>query len=374
MKLRKSTWIAIVILLVWCLLTWRLAHAIAPHPPVLYYLRIGFLLIGGIGLAGYLLLRPKEPGEAAQGWTAMANAEIEFSFSEATKRMQAAGVKNINTLASVFILGDAGTAKTSVIAKSGLEPDLLAGYAYEEYVIAPTRSLNLWFARQTLYIDPAGAVISDPEVRKKLFKKFAPVKLKSILGGKQPPPRSVVFTVDCDTFLQQGSGDALAAKARQFQTILGELSQELGSNFPVYVLFTKTDRLPYFREYVANFTEAEATEIFGKTLPLQLATERGVYAEQETRRLTEAFQDLYYTLCDLPAGAIVPRTHARSASKRLRISTGVCQASSLIGAVPGGPLPPYAVANQPVSAGLLLHWRTPGQRARSGACVHHAAC
>ncbi|MGC2658808.1 MAG: type VI secretion protein IcmF/TssM N-terminal domain-containing protein [Bryobacteraceae bacterium] len=298
MKFTRSLIIAIVILLIWCLLTWRIAHMIAPHPPTLYYLRIGFLLIGIIGFVGYVLLRPKEHGEVQQGWAGMTNTEIEYSFSEASKHLLTVGVKNINTLPSVFILGDAGTAKTSSIAKSGLEPDLLAGYAYEDYVIAPTRALNVWYARQTLYIDPAGAVISEPSVRKKLFQKFAPVRFKSVLGGKQPPPRSVVFTIDCETFLQPGSGDALTVKARQFQAILNELSQELGANFPVYVLFTKADRINYFRDFVTNFTEAEVTEIFGKTLPLQTATVRGIYAEQETRRLTEAFQDLYYNLCD----------------------------------------------------------------------------
>lgn len=298
MKFTRGLIIAIVVLLIWCLLSWRIAHMIAPHPPMLYYLRLGFLLIGIIGFIGYLLLRPKPKGEVQQGWAGMTSTEIEYSFSEASKQLLTVGVKNINTLPSVFILGDPGTAKTSSIAKSGLEPDLLAGYAYENYVIAPTRALNVWYARQTLYIDPAGAVISEPAVRKKLFQKFAPVRFQSVLGGKQPPPRSVVFTIDCETFLQQGSGDALAAKARQFQAILSDLSQELGANFPVYVLFTKADRINYFRDYVANFTEAEVAEIFGKTLPLQTATGRGIYAEQETKRLSEAFQELYYSLCD----------------------------------------------------------------------------
>jgi type VI secretion system protein ImpL len=295
MKISRSTWIAISLFILWLVLTWRLSKAIAPHMPMLAYLWIGFWLIGIAGLVGYLLLRPKQSGEKAQGSSA---AEIDFNFAEATKHIQSAGVKKLNTLPSVFILGDSATAKTSIIAKSGLEPDLLAGHAYQDYIVAPTRVLNLWYARQTLFIDPAGAVIADPGARKKLFSKLAPVGFKSILGGKQPPPRSVVFTVDCDIFMQQGSAEALAAKARQFQTILTELSQELGSNFPVYVLFTKADRLPYFREYVSNFTEAEASEIFGKTLLLHTPTARGVYAEQETKRLTDAFQDLYYSLCD----------------------------------------------------------------------------
>src|SRR5581483_5901761 len=62
--------------------------------------------------------------------------------------------------------------------------------------------------------------------------------------------------------------------------------------------FTKTDKIAYFRDYVEDFTEAEAAEILGVTLPLQAGQGHGVYAEQQMRALTEAFQELYYSLCD----------------------------------------------------------------------------
>ncbi len=296
MKFSRSTGIALAILIVWLVLAWYLGTWLGLRTPAVYYLRGALWLLGLAGFAGYLLLSPKPTGDAAQGG---ASAEIDYNFAEASKRMRAArGVKQLSTLPAVFLIGDAGSAKTSVLAKSGIEPELLAGHAFQEYVIAPTRSLNLWFARNTLFIDPAGNVIADPAARRKLFKKFPSVRINAIMAAKLPPARTVVFTVDCETFLQPGGADALAAKARQFQTILTELSQELGSSFPVYVLFTKTDKIPYFRDFVENFTEPEVSEIFGVTLPMQTDQGQGVYAEQQTRRLTEAFQELYYSLCD----------------------------------------------------------------------------
>ncbi len=225
--------------------------------------------------------------------------EIDYNFAEAAKRLKAArGIKQLGSLPAIFLIGDAGSAKTSLIAKSGLEPELLAGHAYQDYVVAPTRTVNLWFARNTLFIDPAGNVISDSGTRKKLFKKFLPVRLNAILAAKSPASRAVVFTVDCDTFLQSGGAEALAAKAREFHSILGELSRELGSGFPVYVLFTKADKIAYFQDFVETFTESEASEIFGVTLPMYRDQREGVYAEQQMRRLTDAFQQLYYSLCD----------------------------------------------------------------------------
>ncbi len=299
MKITRAIWFAILILIVWLVLTWFLGQWIGLKPPVLLYLRIGLWFIGIAGFIGFLFLRPRAPDGASEGPAADAAAEIDFNFAEAAKRIQAAtGNKQLGSLPAVFVIGDTGSAKTSIIAKCGLDPELLAGQAFEDVNLVPTRSVNLWYSRHTLFIDPAGAVLSDPGTRRKLFKRFLPVRFNAVLAAKFPPTRAVVFTVDCDTILQSGGAEALAAKARQFQIILGELSQELGSSFPVYVLFTKADRIPYFRDYVENFTEGEASDVFGATLPIMVDSARGVYAEQQTRRVTDAFQTLYNFLCD----------------------------------------------------------------------------
>ncbi len=299
MKFTRSLWIAILLLILWLVFSWFLGQWVGLRPPALHYLQVGLSFIGIVGFIGYLMLRPKDNVAAAQSADAGAAAEMDHNFVEAARRMQAAtGNKRLGSLPAVFLIGDSGTAKTSIIAKSGLEPELLAGQAFQEAAIAPTRSVNLWYARNSLFIDPSGAVIADPAARRKLFKKFPPVRMNAVLAAKLPPTRAVAFTVDCETFLQAGGAEALAAKARHFQTILNELSQELGSSFPVYVLFTKADKISYFRDFVENLTDVEASEILGSTLPLLADTGQGVYAEQQTRLLSEAFQDLYYSLSD----------------------------------------------------------------------------
>ena len=204
-----------------------------------------------------------------EGAAANAAAEIDYNFTEASKRIQAAtGNKQLNSLPAIFVLGDGGSAKTTIIAQSGIEPELVAGQAMQDNATVPTRSVNLWYSRSTLFIDPAASVVADAGARRKLFKKFLPVQLNSLLASKAAPTRSVLLTLDCETFLQAGGPDALAAKARDYQGILGELSRELGSSFPVYVLFTKADKIPYFRYYVENLSEPEALEVLGVSLPL----------------------------------------------------------------------------------------------------------
>ena len=85
----------------------------------------------------------------------------------------------------------------------------------------------------------------------------------------------------------------MARRARaQLQVVRGAF----GTNIPVYVVFTKSDVIPYFAEYFANLTPAEERQVLGCTLPVQskllsdafnriyaaLAAQRLIFLERET--------------------------------------------------------------------------------------------
>jgi len=62
-------------------------------------------------------------------------------------------------------------------------------------------------------------------------------------------------------------------------------------------LFTKLDRVSFFPEFVRGLNKEQASEILGATLPVRSLTS-GVYAEEETRRLSKAFDELFYSLAE----------------------------------------------------------------------------
>ena len=103
--------------------------------------------------------------------------------------------------------------------------------------------------------------------------------------------------VNAEMFTQQGAADYFATVAKTTQERLGDISQALGISFPVYVLFTRCDRLPFFADYVRSLTNEEAGQVLGVTLPMR-NVQAGVYAEEETRRLVGAFDSLFYSLAD----------------------------------------------------------------------------
>ncbi len=218
--------------------------------------------------------------------------EIDSLVREAQTRLAssklAQGAK-LSTLPLVFVIGETGSTKTSTILHSGLDPELLAGNVYQDNAVAPTRVANFWFARGMVFVEAGGALLSDPKRWARLLYHLEPAR---------QAPRAALLCFDAETFTHSGSADALAASARALQARLGEISQRFGISFPVYVLFTKMNRLAFFEDFVRNLTSDEAGQVVGATLPLVQPGAVGIYAEEQTRRLGAAFDGIFYSLAD----------------------------------------------------------------------------
>lgn len=241
-------------------------------------------------------------GAAASGGGGEAGAgEVDGQVKEAeTKLVASKRIQNatLSAMPVIFVTGDQNSTKTTVLMHSGMEPELLSGQIYQQdNLIVPTRTSNFWFAKKAVFVETGGPLWGDNAGWTRLLKKLAPPKLKSIFGQAPTAPRAAVLCVDTERFLQAGASDAMATAARGVQARLQELSNTFGINFPVYVLFTRNDRVPFFLDFVRNLSTEEATQVFGVTLPMRV-TKGGVYAEEETQRLNNMFNELFHSLCD----------------------------------------------------------------------------
>ncbi len=129
-----------------------------------------------------------------------------------------------------------------------------------------------------------------------LARRLRPSKLKSLISRAEQAPRSAVVCVDCTVFSQSDAAGALSVTARNLRARLRDLCRLLGVHLPVYVLFTKLDRIPFFREYAGHLTNDEARQVLGATVAVKLGERSGVYAERETRRLTAVFDGIFHGL------------------------------------------------------------------------------
>ena len=267
------------------------------------FMQVGLVVISMVGVAiaqwfSSQRNKAEEAGSPAGGAPVATGDDLDQLIQEAEGRLASAQLEKnakLSTLPAIFLVGEAETAKTTTMVNSGLDPELLAGQVYEETNLVATPIANIWFARHTLFVEAAGKLLADAGSWTRLVKRLQPAKLASVVGKGGQVPRAAVVCIDAEKLM--GSADALTVAARTMRSRIGEISQALGISLPVYVLFTKSDRIPFFAEYVRNLKNEEATKALGAILPMVPARD-GLYAEQETNRLSGVFERMFRAMCN----------------------------------------------------------------------------
>ena len=286
-------------------------------------------------------------GEAAGGGAAGGGApELDQLLRDANARFAQSSVGQGQTIANlplIFVVGDRGTSKTTSVLQSGIVPELLAGQVYQQTNdVVPTRTGNVWFARGFAFVEAGGAVIGDPASWARLVGGLQPGKIKSLVGKGGQAARGVLLCVNLEMFLTPGASGAIESASRYLSARLGEISQILGISYPVFVLFTKADRVPFFTDYVRTLSNDEAGQVLGATLPMR-DVHSGIYAEEETRRITEAFNQLFFSLCDnrvvympreddpavIPGAYEFPREFRKLRGPMVQFLVDICRPSQL---------------------------------------------
>ncbi|MGD0909892.1 MAG: ImcF-related family protein [Candidatus Acidiferrales bacterium] len=286
----------------------------------------GILVIGAACIGGFLLwARSKQrpmPSMAMQAPSAAGVAaaaaptfsgiapapeDLNLLIREAETKVKSARLGQGAKLAGlrvVVVLGEAGSGKTTSVLHSGLDPELLAGQVFQEGNVAPTAVANFWFARKSVLIEAGPGLLSEPRLWTRLIQRLTPRGLRAMFGGKSQGERAALVCFDCEKLANAKSADSIVASARALRDRLEEMSKVLGSSFPVYVLFTRADRLSYFDDFVSTMTNDESSQVLGVTLPVASESATSVYAERETKRLTAAFNSLFYSLADHRPGLL----------------------------------------------------------------------
>ena len=293
-------WVTGGILLAYLVLVWFIGTWLNLQGSHLWILRGGLAFLGLVGAGTFLWFHRKKNAATSGASDSSGTAEIDLLVHDAVRRLKSSTLGRGATLGKlpvVFLLGDSGSTKTTTIIHSALDPELLSGHVYQDNNILPTRISNIWYTRQAIFVDPAGDLLGQPNRWKRLVKLLRPGRLSTAMGKGRQAPRAAIVCFDCSSFLQPGASESTLSAARKLAARLQEISQLLSISFPVYVLFTKLDKVSFFQEFARGLSKEEASEVLGATLPVRsLAT--GVYAEEETKRLTKAFDELFYSLAE----------------------------------------------------------------------------
>ena len=266
----------------------------------LWSLRIGLTVLG-LATAALILWFFRERQVAAPSTAeGQLGADVDRLLTDARTQLSTAKLADAKSarfgaLPLVLVFGPEASTKTTAVVRSGLEPELLAGEALRGETVAPTRSINLWYAQGSVIAEAGSGVLASRDVWQRFVRALRPRSLVAAFTGKPQPPRLGVVCFGCDEFFKPGSGEAVPAAARALRTRLGEAAAELGVSLPTYVLFTKADTIPHFESFVRNFSSDEAREPLGAALPPDGGGE-GTYAERATHRIERAARELHRSL------------------------------------------------------------------------------
>lgn len=294
-RLTKLLALAAAALAVWILLARLLAGALglAGRDRGVLVLGLAFLGLVAAGAVVWSLVRRDRPAPGApKGLGAAVDAGMRAA-REALARAKGRKAA-VPAMPAVLVLGPAGSAKTTTVVRSGLDPALLAGDLFRGETVAPTAAANLWLAGDVVIAEAGGPLAQDRGAYKRLLSHIRPRRLASAVQGKQPP-RAAVVCYPCDTLLAPGGGEAARVTAVGLRAQLVDAARAFGVRLPVYLVLTKADAVAHFADFAHPLTASEADEVVGATFASDDG-EAGTYADRTARRLGGALQELVESL------------------------------------------------------------------------------
>ncbi|KOF52629.1 MULTISPECIES: type VI secretion system membrane subunit TssM [unclassified Achromobacter] len=174
----------------------------------------------------------------------------------------------------VFV-GAPGSGKTTALVNSGLNFPLADRYGKVGLRgVGGTRNCDWWFTDDAVLLDTAGRYTtheSDPIGDENEWKGF--LGLLSRFRGRQPINGAILTVSVAD--LLSASDTERVQHAAVLRKRLQELREQLGIQFPVYVLVTKVDLLAGFEAYFQSFGREDLEQVWGFTLPYARSQEEG---------------------------------------------------------------------------------------------------
>jgi type VI secretion system protein ImpL len=295
--------------IVFMILAWVLPNVLGLEGTQLWILRGALAFLGlsaGALVYRMLALRERRSGTAPRDPEA---ERLDQLLKEARSRLASAGTagtSRLSRLPVLLVLGPPDSTKTTTVLESGMNPELLAGEVHRGDAVVPTEAVNLWYGDGVVVVEAGGAISHETSRWARLVQRLRPARMGAALLRRSQAPRVALLCVSCDEFLKPGASSSLPELARSLRSRLSEASREMGIQLPVYVLFTKADRLPHFAEFVRNLTSDEAEEALGVTLPLRVFSSSGTYADEQSRRVGAAFEEMHRSLARKRL-AVLPR-------------------------------------------------------------------
>lgn len=174
-----------------------------------------------------------------------------------------------------LVMGATGAGKTTALFNAGLAFPIAGQMADAARMPDATANVQCWMTNDAVLVDTAGRY-TEQDTQGDPGKEQAATGTRSewgtllrLLREHRPrkPVNGAILVISCTDLLALPP-EAIRAQAASLRKRLLELRQELGVQFPVYVLVTKLDRIAGFVEYFQFLSSEGREQPWGFTLPL----------------------------------------------------------------------------------------------------------
>ncbi len=173
-----------------------------------------------------------------------------------------------------MMVGVPGAGKTTALLNAGLQFPIAEQMSAAARARHGTNQADWWLTNEAVLIDTAGRYTAQES-----GSALDPAEWKGLLGllrkhRARAPINGALVTISVEDLLLHSPEERVAEAAR-IRARLAELREELGIQFPVYVLVTKLDQLAGFADYFQYLTSEGRAQPWGFTLPVAGKRRRG---------------------------------------------------------------------------------------------------
>lgn len=174
------------------------------------------------------------------------------NFENGVEKLRKAN-KNVYDLPWFLLAGQAGAGKTEAIRRSHAKEDFPPGLNDLMQGVGGTLNMNWWFTNKGIILDTAGRIFEErvQSGQNNEWQEFLKILKKA---RKNTPINGFILAISADSLIRDDFS-VIEEKASHIAEQITLVQNVLGVRFPVFIVVTKSDFIPGFREFVENISE-----------------------------------------------------------------------------------------------------------------------